>query len=137
MYNTFLRRTIMAHISSSHVQEIRNALKQAFPNFKFNVHRHSTDTLRVFIKSSPHAFSHILQSLPYAVVNPYWLKSQFPDTAERRDLEKMLVIIDQLNVEVSNYHPIGIGTGHRPFHLNLIIGTFDTCYKQVNPNRIK
>jgi hypothetical protein len=63
----------MAYITTEETKEIRKALKEAFPGWKFSVRREHHSSVRVTILEGPEDFSDILLGRPAMSINHYWL----------------------------------------------------------------
>ena len=63
----------MAYIRTEEVREIRNALKEQFPNLKFSVKKQHYSSIKVSIKKGDIDFSDIMRDFGYADINHYHL----------------------------------------------------------------
>jgi len=63
----------MAYINATHSSQIRKALKEKYPDFKFNVKIFHHSSILVELKKSPIDFSNILEGEDYINVNEYYL----------------------------------------------------------------
>ncbi len=110
----------MPYISSEEVKRKREAIKAAFPEFKFSITREHHFSINVKILAGPIDFSGVNS------VNHFWIDEHFKDNPEQRDmLKKLYSIMNAGNgVEVEDgdygtvpnfYTHIGIGDYTRPF----------------------
>jgi hypothetical protein len=63
----------MAYITTEETKEIRKALKENFPEWKFSVRREHHSSVRVTILEGPKDFSDILHEHRAMTINHYWL----------------------------------------------------------------
>lgn len=110
----------MAYISAEHAKEIRNNLKQAFPQFKFSVRCHRASSLEVSILSGPVRFT----NEDYHQINHYHLHRYDNSPI----LESMIKIINKENWNksdrASDHFDVGFwleiqqGQYNKPYQLN-------------------
>jgi len=119
----------MAYINAKHVSQIRNSLKNEFPNFKFSVRKDQFSEIIVTIKKGNVDFSDILNENNTIDINVYHLRNYKNHEAL---LQKIINVIktgsdnkwyDKSDMQ-SDYFNIA-------FYITLKIGDYDHPYQMI------
>lgn len=116
----------MAFMTSEHTKQIRNTLKEKFPEFRFSVRNNYHLAVDVSILSGPEDFSDILGPSGRETINHYWIDRNYPTHAKL--LNAIMGVVDEGNHDnsdiMTDYHDVG-------WYVHLEIGKWDRPYKQT------
>ena len=114
----------MPSISTSIVKAKRQAIKKAFPAFKFSVTIHNYSSIRCIIKSGPIAM--LDEGVTDEQVNHYWIDDHYEDKPEVLDiLTRVQDILGSGNCIESTDGDYG---NIPSFYTSLSIGSWDKPY---------
>jgi hypothetical protein len=126
----------MAYISAIEVREIRNELKNAFPNTKFSVRKNaSSSTVKVAILKSDFNFAEEVGG--YHQVNEYYIKENFFNKKTVSLFEKMIDIIHSAPAKVLGgrawFDNSDVMTDyfHTAYYMSLEVGEWNKPFKLV------
>lgn len=113
----------MAYITKEEVKNIREALKAAFPKFKFSVSGGNSSSLYVSIMSGPEDFTEVLNGWKNAQINEYHLHRY-------GRFEKLFSKIITIMKSQDWFDKSDAMTDyfHTAYYLNLSIGKWDKPY---------
>jgi hypothetical protein len=115
----------MPHITSEQVDEKRNAIRAAFPNWRFSIRRHHRSTIVVVILEAP--IDLLEGSTGYKSVNQYYIHDHYKDNEEvKQALQKIKDIANGGNRIVSEDGDYG---SIPAFYLDLSIGDYSKAFK--------
>ena len=126
----------MAWITTEQVKEIRNALKEKFPEIKFSVRRERGSSVHVNILKSPYDFSYVNRFRPdcHTSLNRYHL----PEGEHKNLFEEILEIIlfgssrkfyDNSDAQIDYFDTA--------FYVNLGIGDWGKGYEMIPWEAVK
>jgi hypothetical protein len=119
----------MAYISAAETKKIREALKLAFPEFRFGVQTRHHSSVCVTIKRGPLDLNALCDDRGYGQINHYWLESHYPEHAEL-----FSAILDIIKRAPSSewYDRSDIQTDYfdTAFYISMQIGQWDKPYEQ-------
>jgi hypothetical protein len=116
----------MAYITTQEVKNIRNLLKDNFPEFKFSISGGNSSSLKVAIMSGQEDFSSVLGQWTSVDVNQYRLRTY-------GKYEKLFGRMFEVMKSQNWYDESDITTDyfHTAYYLSLSIGKWDKPYVQV------
>ena len=119
----------MPFISTESVKEIRNELKNKFPDIKFSVIKEHYSSIIVALMESKNPDLASLNG-QYEQVNHYYIKDNYKDQPKIRDiLLKINNIVSRNNYTVS----VDSDYGNIPnFYINIHIGRWDKPFVYIN-----
>jgi hypothetical protein len=111
----------MPYLSTEKIKEIRNEIKQTFPNFKFSIKREHYSTVCVSVLSGPIEFG-----TTEASVNHFWLRDNWGHNPQAyKFLSKLKSIMSR---DMGEGYEDG-DYGHIPnWYLDINIGKWDKPY---------
>ena len=124
----------MAYIRTEEVREIRNALKEQFPNLKFSLKKQHYSSSKVTIKKGDIDFSDIMRDFVYADINHYHLGQ---DGSHQHLLEKIDKVITKAPALAEGgregYDRSDAMTDYfdTAFYYNISIGDYNKPYEKV------
>jgi len=126
----------MAYVTTPQVKQTREALKVAFPDFKFMVRKSNSggSSINVSIMSGPLEFGNIRDG---ASVNQYWVESHYADHLVPL-LEAVIKVI-KFGTERQWYDRSDAMTDYfdTAFYIDLEIGRFMQPYEFKNTRKLK
>ena len=114
----------MPFISTSEVKEKRNAIKKAFPKFKFSIRCEHYSSIAINVLSGP-----INLGTEYEQVNQFYIDEHYENEPEKR---KLLSGIYEIANRDNGTEVIDSDYGTVPnFYVHLSIGCWDKPYKVI------
>lgn len=119
----------MPYIATDDVKVRREAIKKAFPRFKFSITREHHSSISVDILEAPFNMITNKENRPYEQVNHYYIAEHYKDYPQIKEvLEKIYHIMASGNhiiAEDADYGSIPA------FYTNISIGRWDKPFKVV------
>lgn len=117
----------MAYIPTENVKQVRQALKNEFPNIKFSVRQRHHSTLCVSIMESETDFSDIIGERQYKQINEYHLNS----CGKHETLFSKIIDIMKYGSDQKWFDKSDAMTDyfHTAFYIDFSIGRWDKPYQ--------
>jgi hypothetical protein len=116
----------MPYISTEEVKEIRNAIKKAFPEYRFSVRQSDHSSLYVTVKSGPVDFN---LGEGNHQLNQYWYKSHYEDNPELVEFfGKLLEVVNNVKPKCEQHYDSDYGSIPN-YYQNFSIGSWNKAYE--------